>query len=110
MAWMQRVVNGGGTIDREYAAGSGRIDLCVRWPLPRGGVWRFALELKVWREGQVVPEADGRDQLGGYLDRLGLDHGTLVIFDQRTAAAPFAERGTRATMRHGGRQILVLRL
>ena len=36
MAYLQRIVNGGGAIDREYAAGSGRIDLCVRWPLPDG--------------------------------------------------------------------------
>lgn len=32
MAYLQRVVNGGGSIEREYAVGSGRIDLCVRWP------------------------------------------------------------------------------
>ena len=34
MAWLQRVVNGGGIIDREYGIGRGRIDVLVRWPLP----------------------------------------------------------------------------
>ncbi len=36
MAYLHKVVNGGGFIDREYAVGSGRIDLCLRWPHPAG--------------------------------------------------------------------------
>ena len=46
-AWLHRIVNGGAevetqpagvaAIDREYAVGSGRVDLLVRWPLPEGG-------------------------------------------------------------------------
>ncbi len=32
MAFLQRVVNGGGFIDREYGVGRRRIDLLVRWP------------------------------------------------------------------------------
>ncbi len=120
MAYLQRIVNGGGTIDREYAAGSGRIDLCVRWPLPDGTLERFALELKVWRDGRSDPLKDGLTQLGRYLDRLGLNQGTLVIFDQRRNAAPFAERGSResrtaddgpeAPPEGGKRNVLVLRL
>jgi predicted small secreted protein len=34
MAYLQKIVNGGGFIDREYAVGCGRIDLCLRWPAP----------------------------------------------------------------------------
>jgi hypothetical protein len=30
-AFLQRIVNGGGSIGREYALGSGRVDLLVRW-------------------------------------------------------------------------------
>ncbi len=107
MAYLQRIVNGGGTIDREYAAGSGRIDLCVRWPLPDGTLQRFALELKVWRHGRGDPLKEGLAQLGCYLDRLGLDQGTLVIFDQRKNAPPFAERGTRETRTVDDRNVLV---
>jgi hypothetical protein len=33
MSWLQRVVNGGGMIDREYGVGHERIDALVRWPL-----------------------------------------------------------------------------
>ncbi len=81
MAYLHRVVNGGSFIDREYAVGSGRIDLCVRWPFGNGQWQRFALELKVWRPHRPDPIDEGLRQLGGYLERLKLDSGTLMIFD-----------------------------
>ncbi len=110
MAYLQRIVNGGGYIDREYAVGSGRIDLCLRWPLADGTCQRFALELKVWREGRPDPLEAGLGQLAGYLERLGLDKGTLLIFDQRDEAPPFADRGARESRTVDGRSLLVLRL
>jgi hypothetical protein len=120
MAWLHRVVNGGAeiearpggvaAIDREYAVGSGRIDLLVRWPLPEGGVERFAAELKVRRQKDGDPLDDGLEQLGEYLDRLGLNAGTLVLFDQRDDLPPMAERCSRREQQHGGRRITVLRL
>ncbi len=110
MAYLQRIVNGGGYIDREYAVGSGRIDLCIRWPLSDGTVQRFALELKVWRPGRPDPLEAGLEQLNRYLERLGLDEGTLILFDQRPDAPPFAARGSRETRTVDGREILVLRL
>ncbi len=119
-AWLHRVVNGGAeiearpagvaAIDREYAVGSGRVDLLVRWPLPEGGVERFAAELKVRRDGDGDPLEDGLEQLSEYLDRLGLDAGTLVLFDQREKAPPIGERCSRGVAEHGGRRITVLRL
>ena len=114
MAHLQRVVNGGGYIDREYGAGRGRIDLLVRWPWDDGAgrrqVQREALELKVWRDGEADPLARGLGQLDGYLERLGLDRGVLVVFDRRADAAPIAER-TRfeAAETTGQRQVTVLR-
>jgi len=110
MAYLQKVVNGGGYIDREYAVGSGRVDLCIRWPLPDATLQRFALELKVWRQGRPDPVDDGLRQLGRYLERLGLHTGTLLVFDQREDAPPFAERGARESRTVGGREILVVRL
>ena len=79
-------------------------------PPPQGALQRFALELKVWRQGRSDPIEAGLRQLGRYLERLGLDEGTLIIFDQRQDAAPFAERGTRETRTVDGRNVLVLRL
>jgi hypothetical protein len=109
MAYLQRVVNGGGIIDREYAVGSGRIDLCVRWP-HSGGVQRWAVELKVWRDRRPDPLPEGLEQLNGYLERLGLTEGTMILFDDRSQALPLAERCTRSAIDYQGRRIAVLRL
>ena len=106
-----KVVNAGGYIDREYAAGRGRLDLCIRWPLADGGVERFAVELKVWRDtsrGDVVEK--GKEQLSGYLARLGLDGGTLVVFDSRSGSAPLPDRMSRHEVERDGRRILVLKI
>ena len=77
MAFLQRIVNGGGRIDREYALGKGALDLLVTW---RAGdvTQRIALELKVWRHANT--EAKGLKQLAAYLDTLGLDEGWLIVF------------------------------
>lgn len=96
MAWLQRVVNGGGIIDREYGVGRGRIDVLVRWPLPNAQTtrdWqREAFELKVWAEAKPDPLTQGLLQIEQYLERLSLTHGTLVIFDRRKDASPVAIR------------------
>ncbi|MFO1420200.1 MAG: ATP-binding protein [Candidatus Competibacteraceae bacterium] len=87
MAFLHRVVNGGGTLEREYAIGSGRMDLCLRY-----GAVMLGIELKVWRDGEPDPLVEGLEQLDGYLAGLGLDHGWLVIFDRRAGQPPIRER------------------
>jgi hypothetical protein len=86
MAFLHRVVNGG-SIEREYAIGRGRMDLCVRY---RGVT--LAIEIKVWRPGAPDPCAEGLAQIDGYLAGLGPATGWLVIFDRRPDAPPLAER------------------
>jgi hypothetical protein len=114
MGFLQRVVNGGGYVEREYGIGRGRIDLLIRWPwtAPDGKrQWqREALELKVRRAGAADPTRRGLVQLDGYLDRLGLDHGVLVVFDSRPDAPPITERTTfDAVTSPAGRDITLLR-
>ncbi len=115
MAWLQRVVNGGGLVDREYGVGRGRIDLLVRWPFgeTRGApsAWqREALELKVWARGRKDPLAGGLEQLDGYLDRVGLDTGALVIFDRRPEVGDPEDRTRFEQARTpSGRAVTVLR-
>jgi hypothetical protein len=92
MAWLQRIVNGRGYVEREYGVGRGAIDMLIRKPLPDGDVQREAVEMKVWAAKKGDPLAEGLSQLDRYLDRLGLDTGTLVIFDRRENAAPITER------------------
>jgi hypothetical protein len=114
MAYLQRVVNGGGYVDREYGIGRGRIDLLVRWPYAGEGgerAWqREALELKVRRAGEKDPIAKGLEQLDGYLARLGLEEGVLVLFDRRPEAGdPEARTRFEEAVTGSGRKVTVLR-
>jgi hypothetical protein len=114
MAFFQRIVNGGGFIDREYGIGRGRIDLLIRWPLTdadgRRSWQREALELKVWHDKKADPRDKGLSQLDDYLAGLGLDHGVLVIFDRRSTGASIDERIAFANaVTPGGRRATILR-
>ncbi|MCF7979458.1 MAG: AAA-like domain-containing protein [Chromatiaceae bacterium] len=105
MAFLHRVVNGGGTLEREYAIGAGRMDLCLRY-----GAVTLGIELKVWRDGRPDPLARGLEQLDGYLDGLGLDGGWLVLFDRRSGQPAIAERtNVTEALSPGGRCIQVIR-
>ncbi len=105
MAFLHRVVNGGGTIEREYAIGSGRMDLLVRY---RGRA--LALELKIWRDHEADPVIEGLGQLDRYLAGLALDRGWLVVFDRRGGLARLSERTSASeTVSPGGRRVTVIR-
>ena len=110
LAFLHKITNGkGGLIDREYAAGRGRLDLCIRWPLPGGSFQREAIELKVWRDSHRFDVlAKGKDQLARYLEILGLDRGTLVLFDDRSDAEPLPQRIRDERIKHRGFQIRLL--
>jgi len=105
MAFLHRVANGGGTLEREYAIGTGRMDLCLRY-----GPDTLALELKVWRDKEKDPLEEGLAQLDRYLTGPRLDSGWLVIFDRRSEQPPIAERthSTAATT-PSGRHVTVVR-
>ncbi|NEP60182.1 MAG: ATP-binding protein [Symploca sp. SIO2G7] len=105
MAFLHRVINGGGTLEREYAIGSDRMDLCLRY-----GDVTLGIELKVWRDKKADPLETGLDQLDRYLARLDQAHGWLVIFDRRAQALPMAERlATKTVKPNGQRSITVIR-
>ena len=105
MAFLHRVVNGG-SIEREYAIGRGRMDLCLRYAGEA-----LAIEIKVWRPGRPDLQAAGLAQLDGYLAGLGLDSGWLVIFDRRPGLPPVEERLTSsAETSPAGNRVTVIRL
>ncbi|MFL0658497.1 ATP-binding protein [Cylindrospermopsis raciborskii UAM/DH-MRr] len=105
MAFLHRVVNGGGTLEREYAIGSGRMDICLRY-----GKVVMGMELKVWRERKSDPLIKGLTQLDKYLDGLGLDTGWLVIFDRRPGLPPMGKRiSTEEVISPSGRTITLIR-
>lgn len=90
MAFLQRVVNGGGIVDREYGIGTGRVDILVRKPYAgangRPAMQEEGIELKVRTDKSGDPLDEALEQMDGYLSRFGLDHGTLLVFDRRSSA------------------------
>ena len=105
MAFLHRVVNGGGTLEREYAIGSGRMDICLRY-----GKVTLAMELKVWADKRPDPLKEGLPQLDKYLSGLSLDTGWLVIFDRRSGLPPLSDRTTtEMATSPAGREIIVIR-
>lgn len=80
-AFLQRIINGGGRVEREYGLGRGRTDLLLIWPWS-GGEQRVVIELKVRRGSLERTIKQGVEQTWAYLDRSGAEAGHLVIFDQ----------------------------
>ena len=91
-AYLHRVVNGGGRIEREYGLGRGRTDLLIMWPEnplsgeSGGGRMReYVVECKVVRAGDGLESTvtEGVEQTAGYMDRCAAEAGHLVVIDQR---------------------------
>jgi hypothetical protein len=86
-AFLQRIVNGGGRVEREYGLGRRRTDLLVQWPiggaemLPGRPLQKIVLELKVTHGSPEI--AEGLVQTADYVDRCGAEAGHLLIFDRR---------------------------
>ena len=92
-AYLQRIVNGGGRIEREYGLGRGATDLLVLWPRQPGqpsDLWeRFVIECKALRDTdkrslQSTIER-GVAQTLQYMAKCGANEGHLVVFDRRSA-------------------------
>ena len=80
-AHLQRIVNGGGRIEREYALGRGRTDLLIVWP-QGGRERRWVVECKVLRKDLERTIAEGVEQTRRYADRCGAEAGHLIVFDR----------------------------
>jgi hypothetical protein len=83
MAFLQRVTNGSGRIEREYAAGRGRMDLAVWF----GGAWSI-IEIKLVHpgDGREATVTEGLTQVSRY--RASIDPGAaafLAVFDRTPA-------------------------
>ena len=98
-SYLQRVVNGGGRIEREYGLGRGRTDLLVLWPRAPGqpsDLWeRFVVECKVLRDSDrrslqwTVDE--GVKQTIGYMKQCRAAEGHLVVIDRRSETGGVAK-------------------
>jgi hypothetical protein len=105
-AFLQRIVNGGGQIIREYGLGLKRVDLLVVWhprPVPGRGpapasqaygvpagaqharpdmAQRVVLELKIIHRSLDTTIANGLRQTAEYMDRCAASNGHLILFDR----------------------------
>ncbi len=84
-AFLHRIVNGGGRIEREYGLGRGRTDLIVIWNHP-GGVQRVVLELKILRKALEKTITEGLAQTLEYGERCNADELHFVVFDRSKKA------------------------
>ena len=109
-AFLQRIVNSGGRIEREYGLGRGRTNLLIVWRRgsrgaadgsaadgsaagepPAGGrarevktaqVDRLVIECKVLHRSLERTIAEGLEQTAGYMDRCAAREGHLVVVDR----------------------------
>ncbi len=107
-AFLHRVVNGRGRIEREYALGSRRVDLLVVWPGGQGRPGRFVVECKLLRDGrsQARTVERGLEQTAAYMDLSDADAGHLVVFDMREGRT-WAEKIYREERQQDGTPITV---
>jgi hypothetical protein len=92
MAFLQRVLNGGGRIEREYAAGRGRMDLFIEF-----NANKYVIEIKMIypKQSPDIIKNKGLDQTAKYRDiKAPYCPAYLVIFDRRpeTKQKPWEER------------------
>ena len=108
-AYLQRIVNGGGYIDREYGLGRKRTDLLIRKPLTDGyggPIQRIVLELKIKRDSLDTVIKDGLRQTFEYMDSVGsVDEGHLIIFD-RSKDKTWEERIWHRPCQYNGKTIM----
>jgi hypothetical protein len=86
-AFLQRIINGGGRITREYGLGMRRMDLYLEWPLDdalafRGPVQRVVLELKIRRKSIEITITEGIEQTSSYAATCGAEEAHLLLFDR----------------------------
>ena len=81
-AFLQRIVNSGGRIEREYGLGRMRTDLLIVWP-QGDQTHKFVIECKILHKSLEQTIAEGLEQTAEYMDRCDAEAGHLVIFDRR---------------------------
>jgi hypothetical protein len=108
-AFLQRIVNGGGRISREYGLGRKRTDLLLEWPLDEaqgfnGPVQRVVIELKLLKKAPEATLQQGLEQTADYAAQVGADEAHLVLFDRRPGVG-WDERIWQRAAAQAGREI-----
>jgi hypothetical protein len=108
MAFLQRIVNGGGRVEREYAAGRGRMDLALEY----GDRWSV-IEIKLvhpydGREGTIQ---EGLKQVSRYREQIDPEAPAyLVVFDRTPEGrnSPWESRLTWENREYEGNRVTVV--
>ncbi len=100
MAFLQRILNAGGRVEREMAIGNGRCDLWIEY-----GPDQFVIELKLYRDEYT--REDGLAQTTRYLDQVGLSQGYLILFETRSGKT-WEERISREVVEVEGKTVILL--
>ncbi|MBF0405769.1 MAG: AAA-like domain-containing protein [Candidatus Riflebacteria bacterium] len=108
LAFMQRIINGGGRVEREYAAGRGRMDIAIEY----GGKWSI-IEVKLVHpaDGLETTISEGLEQISSYRDTIDENaEAFLLVFDRRreTVASPWEERLKWETRTFENKSVTVL--
>ena len=117
-SYLQRVVNGGGRIEREYGLGRGATDLLVLWPRESGqpsDLWeRFVVECKVLRDTDRKSLAwtieRGVEQTLGYMAQCGAEEGIWWCSTAGRETSAGRRRGGGSGRRQDGRKVAVWKL
>ena len=80
-AFLQRIVNSGGRVEREYGLGRMRTDLLLIWN-GKNRVQKVVIELKIRYNSLEETIEKGLEQTWAYMDKCAADSGHLVIFDR----------------------------
>ena len=80
-AFLQRIVNSGGRIEREYGLGRKRTDLLIIWPYKKG-VQQVVMELKIRHDSRETTIKKGLVQTREYMDKCGTTEGYLLLFEK----------------------------
>jgi hypothetical protein len=84
MAFLQRVTNGSGDIDREFAAGRGRMDLALEYA---GKYYIIEVKIVYYYDTPAAVREEGLVQIQKYRDTIDASvPAYLVIFDRRPKA------------------------
>ncbi len=105
-AFLQRIINGGGRIEREYGFGRKRTDLLLVWFYSQDQVQEVVLELKIRYDKLETTIDTGLEQTWQYMDKCGTTEGHLIIFD-RAADTSWEEKIFRKVRVYQGQKIVV---
>jgi hypothetical protein len=108
-AFLQRIVNGGGRVNREYGLGLRRTDLFIEWPLDQekgygGPVQRVVIELKILHGSLKATLAEGLPQTADYADRCNAGQAHLLVFNRKPGVS-WSKRIWHKMETSGGRSI-----